>query len=326
MNEGPVRAEGTNWSRWWGAHERQIDTALGIGITIGLTVVFIRVIAGSRPLDFAYIGYAFRLLIPNWLLSIFVTVVSFAIGLPIGFLVGWVRTLGDEPFNKFAARLAPPQERTATSRLVVLALHALAVLLVWTFKRFLRRVADGYVELVRGTPLFVQILFVWYLLLVRYPEYGPSISLFAGIIAMTVNTGGYQGEIFRGGLQTVHTGQLEAARAIGLTRWGAMRYIVLPQALRLVIPPLLNEFIGLFKASSLLFFIGLQELTFRYKQLANFESRIFELFVVVTVLYLIFTITLSKVVEFIERRYRIPGLGIGATRTPLLAPRRQPSA
>ena len=182
--------------------------------------------------------------------------------------------------------------------------------------RFVRRVAEGYVELMRGTPLFVQIVFVWTVLLFRNPGFQDqqTLAFVAGTLAMTINTGAYQGEIFRGGFQTVHSAQVEAARAVGLSRWQTMRFVALPQALRLVVPPLTNEYVGLLKASSLLFFIGVAELTFEAKQLSNREVRIFEVFVVVTAIYLLITVPLSNAVQALERRFRIPGLGIQAQR------------
>ena len=171
--------------------------------------------------------------------------------------------------------------------------------------------------IIRGTPLFVQIVFVWSAVLVFYPRLDPLLQgLLAGVIALTANTGGYQSEIFRAGIQTVHSGQVEAGRAIGLSRWGAMRYIVLPQAVRLVIPPLTNEYIGLLKASSLLAVVGsVPELTTFGRSEAFQTFHIFEAFALVVGIYLLITVPVSKVVEWIERRYRIPGLGIQASRT-----------
>ena len=134
-------------------------------------------------------------------------------------------------------------------------------------------------------------------------------------VALTANTGGYQSEIFRAGIQTVHTGQVEAARAIGFSRWKAMRHVVLPQALRLVIPPLTNEYIGLLKASSLLLVIGIVELTEIGRREAFFQGKPFESFAIVTGLYLLITVPVSKIVEYIERRLRVPGLGIQAAPT-----------
>ncbi|HEV8594301.1 MAG TPA: amino acid ABC transporter permease [Thermoplasmata archaeon] len=308
---------------WFRGRENQFDALAGIGITVLLFFLFFVVVAGTRPLDVAYMQQTFWTMVPAAAVSLIATLVSFFVGLPIGMLVGWLRTLRGEPFRKLRTRLALPREPMPGSRRASLVFVAAGGYMLAGLKRFARRIADGYVELMRGTPLFVQMLFVWSLLLVRYPRLD-NLALVAGTLAMTANTGGYQGEIFRGGFQTVHTGQLEAARAIGLTRLGTMRYIVLPQSLRLVTPPLLNEFIGLFKASTILFYIGVQELAFKFRQLANFESRVFELFVVTILLFLLITLSVSKFVSHIEHRYRIPGLGVtggreGGWRTALLA-------
>ena len=300
-----------------------LDTIAAIGITVAILAAFVFLVAGRRSLDFAYMARTFGTLLPGLALAIALTGASFLIGLPIGFLTGWTRTLRGEPWAKLRARLAPPREPVPTPRMIGVALYALSVLLIAFVKRVARRMADGYVELMRGTPLFVQIFFVWSVFIVYFPGGDPTLTaLAAGLVAMTVNTGGYQGEIFRGGLQAIHAGQLEAARAIGLSRWGAMRNIVLPQAVRLTIPPLLNEAIALFKSSSLLFFIGVHELTFLYRQLGFREARVLELFTMVTVLYLLFTVSLSRVVSFLEHRFRIPGLGMAPARGGTLTTRR----
>jgi len=175
-----------------------------------------------------------------------------------------------------------------------------------------KRIADAYVAIIRGTPLFVQIIFAWSAIITYYPRMDLTLQgLFAGILALTANTGGYQSEIFRAGISTVHSGQVEAARAIGLTRWGAMRNVILPQALRLVIPPLTNEYIGLLKASSLMVVVGaVTELTTFGRREAFISFHVFEAFALVTGIYLLITVPVSKVVERIERRYRVPGLGV----------------
>src|SRR5947199_8719845 len=171
---------------------------------------------------------------------------------------------------------------------------------------------DGYVAAIRGTPLFVQIVFASSVLVIRFSSLDPNqLALIAGLVALTANTGGYQSEIFRAGIQTVHTGQVEAARAIGFSRWKAMRHVVLPQAVRLVIPPLTNEYIGLLKASSLVVIVGaVTELTTFGRREAFINFHVFEAFALVTGIYLLITVPVSKVVEWVERRYRVPGLGI----------------
>lgn len=311
-------------NRWWAAHARTLDTLAAAALTIAFGILFFVAITGGRPLDWGFMAASFLDLLPYLGVAVAATVISFAVGLPMGILVGWARIARGEPLPKLLARIRMPDEPMTGAQRIRFRAWAARKLIGASLKRVVRRIADGYVELMRGTPLFVQIMFFWSLLIFQFPRL-EGLPFYAGILALTVNTGGYQGEIFRGGLQTVHSGQVEAARAIGLTRWGAMRHVVLPQALRLVVPPLLNEFIGLFKASSLLYFIGVAELTFRYKQLAFIEPRIFELFAVVTALYLLFTVTLAKVVSYLERRYRIPGLGIQAGQEPIWRPARRPA-
>ena len=190
-------------------------------------------------------------------------------------------------------------------------------ILVHGVKYYLKRIADAYVSIIRGTPLFVQIIFAWSVIITYSPRMDLTLQgLLAGILALTVNTGGYQSEIFRAGITTVHSGQVEAARAIGLSRWGAMRHVILPQAVRLVIPPLTNEYIGLLKASSLVVIVGaVTELTTFGRREAFINFHVFEAFALVTGIYLLITVPVSKVIEWVERLYRVPGLGIQQDRT-----------
>src|SRR3989441_4775768 len=236
----------------------------------------------------------------------------------IGFSVGWLRTARTVSLAKFAAsmriekrdRREDPAQSEATRRLMV------ALSLLWYGTKYvIRRIGDGFVEVIRGTPLYVQILFASSFFIVFLPQYATE-GLLIGIIALAINTGGYQAEIFRAGLQTVHSGQIEAARAMGFSRLRAMRYVVLPQALRLIIPPLTNEYIALFKASTFLFVLGVQSEISYIAQHQSFAGDVFEIFAMVTAIFLAITVTLSFVVQALERRLRIPGLGIEAVRKP----------
>jgi His/Glu/Gln/Arg/opine family amino acid ABC transporter permease subunit len=229
-------------------------------------------------------------------LSLSITIGAYGLGLLIGFSTGWVRA-AERPVSQVLH-----ESRRARARALGVAL----------LTRVLGRGADFFVELIRGTPLLVQVLFVWSAVLLVLPSSVdlPTKSIVAGLIAMTMNTGAYQSEIFRAGILAVPRGQLEAARAVGLTSLGAMRHIVLPQTLRLVAPPLTNEFISLFKASSLLFLIGVAEVTSVSRSLSNFNPRIFEVFLITTALYLLLTVPLSRAASLIEKRFRIPGLGL----------------
>src|SRR3989449_343449 len=167
----------------------------------------------------------------------------------------------------------------------------------------------------QSSPMFTRPRLPSSFFIVFLPQYvGEGILI--GIIALAINTGGYQAEIFRAGLQTVHSGQIEAARAIGFSRLKAMRYVILPQALRLIIPPLTNEYIGLFKASTFLFVLGVQTEISYIAQHEGFAGDVFEIFAIVTAIFLAITVTLSFVVQALERRFRIPGLGIEQVRLP----------
>ena len=177
----------------------------------------------------------------------------------------------------------------------------------------LRAVAKGYVDVFRGTPILIQILLWFAVILAVMPTY--TFRLFvAGFLALTLNTGAYQAEIFRGGMKAIPEGQLEAGRAIGFNSWQLMRHIRLPQTLRLIIPPMTNEFILLLKASALLSAIGITELAFVAQQCTRQFFLPFECWTTGTLLYLAVTVPLAKLVQYSETRFRIPGLGVPVAR------------
>ena len=272
---------------------RTFDTIAAVVLTVGIVGLLLEVLVGRYGLNWTYIASAWPTYLRGAWVTFYVTTVSYIVGMGIGFIIGWER----------AARVSVRKPGAQGAA-------------VFGVKYTLRRMGDGYVAAIRGTPLFVQIVFVSSVLVIRFSSLDPNqLALIAGLVALTANTGGYQSEIFRAGIQTVHTGQVEAARAIGFSRWKAMRHVVLPQALRLVIPPLTNEYIGLLKASSLLLVIGIVELTEIGRREAFFQGKPFESFAIVTGLYLLITVPVSKIVEYIERRLRVPGLGIQAAPT-----------
>jgi len=289
---------------------RIFDTIAGIVLTVGAIAFVTDLFIGRTGFDFGYVQSKIPGFLAATRLTFYVTTLSYFGGMGIGFLIGWARTARTASVRKMLRdrdAFLGEDERSWETGLKTGGLVA------WSgLKYVVRRIADGYVEVIRGTPLFVQIVFAWAILIVNTPRLN-QLELIAGIAALTANTGAYQGEIFRAGLQTVHSGQVEAARAVGLSRWGAMRRVVLPQALRLIIPPLTNEYIGLLKASSLLVVIGVQEITGYGKSEAFRSFKVFEVFAMVTGIYLLITVPLSKVIQTIEMRFRIPGLGIQAT-------------
>jgi len=166
--------------------------------------------------------------------------------------------------------------------------------------------ASGYVHLFRGTPLLVQLMTIYYAL----PTVGVRFSPFvAGILALTLNTAAYQAEYFRGAIQSVRAGQMQAALALGLSRLQAIRHVVLPQALRLVIPPWSNELIYMVKGSAVVYLIGVLELMGQAKNIAARTFRNFEVYIVVALFYLALIFLLTLILRWVERRTRIPGLG-----------------
>ena len=169
--------------------------------------------------------------------------------------------------------------------------------------RVLRMLAEVYVEFFRGTPLLVQIfLFYFALPVITGQRIDPFI---AAISACGINSGAYVAEIFRAGIQSVDDGQIEAGRSLGMTWLQTMRYIIVPQAFKRVIPPLGNEFIAMLKDSSLVSVIGFEELTRRGQLIIAKTYGSFEIWMSVAVIYLVMTLTISRFVAYLERRYRV---------------------
>ena len=169
--------------------------------------------------------------------------------------------------------------------------------------RPLRLLAEVYVEFFRGTPLLVQIfLFYFALPVITGQRIDPFI---AAISACGINSGAYVAEIFRAGIQSVDEGQMEAGRSLGMTWLQTMRYIIVPQAFKRVIPPLGNEFIAMLKDSSLVSVIGFEELTRRGQLIIAKTYGSFEIWMSVAVIYHVMTLTISRFVAYLERRCRV---------------------
>ena len=167
--------------------------------------------------------------------------------------------------------------------------------------RILSLPAAVYVEVVRGTPLLVQILFIYFVL----PAFGVNLPAFtSGIIALTLNSAAYLAEIFRAGIESIEAGQMEAARSLGMTYAQAMRRVILPQTFRRVLPPLTNEGIALLKDSSLVSVIGLTELARTGQELASRYAAPLTIWPMVALLYLLLTFPLTRVAQQLERRWR----------------------
>ena len=159
--------------------------------------------------------------------------------------------------------------------------------------------ATLYVSLVRGTPLIIQLIF-WYLAL---PQFGIVLpAVVCGIFGLAFNYGAYMTEIFRAGIQAIPRGQIEAASALGMTERLTMRRIVLPQATRIVIPAIGNEFIAMIKDSALVAYVGIQETYWRASTTGSRFFRSFETLLVAALIYWFLTIIFSLVQERIEKR------------------------
>ncbi|XER08339.1 Glutamine transport system permease protein GlnP [Sporomusa rhizae] len=170
--------------------------------------------------------------------------------------------------------------------------------LVWPVKAL----AAVYVDFIRGTPLLVQIFLIYFALpLVVGQRIDPFI---AAITACSINSGAYVAEIFRAGIQSIDKGQMEAGRSLGMTWAQTMRYIILPQAFKRIIPPLGNEFIAMLKDSSLVSVIGFEELTRRGQLIIARTYGSFEIWLTVAFIYLVMTFTISRLVDYLERRYK----------------------
>lgn len=185
-----------------------------------------------------------------------------------------------------------------------------------------RWVTLAYVTFFRGTPLFVQILLVHFALMpaLVHPDHGLLLAgdlartfrqehgaFFSGCVALSLNAGAYISEIFRAGIQSIHRGQVQAAYSVGLTHVQAMRYVILPQAFRRMVPALVNEGVTLIKDSSLVSAIGLAELALAARTVAGAYSRYWEPYLAISALYLILTLTLSLLAKRLEAPAHLRG-------------------
>lgn len=189
-------------------------------------------------------------------------------------------------------------EVAVVSEVFILIAGLLVALLRISRLRVFRFMAVVYIDVIRGLPLILQIFIIYFGL----SYLGLNLSRFtAGVVALTVCYAAYEAEIFRAGIESVHKGQMEASRSLGMTYLQSMRYVVLPQAIRRVIPPLSNEFIMLTKDTALLAFIGLTEAFMMGKEGMGQAANVTPL-VGVAVFFLLVTIPAMRVVQYLEKR------------------------
>ncbi|MCG3155848.1 MAG: hypothetical protein DKINENOH_02456 [bacterium] len=163
--------------------------------------------------------------------------------------------------------------------------------------------ATFYIEAVRGTPLLVQLLFIYYAL----PQLiGVKLSpVVAAVAGLALNYAAYEAENYRAGILSIPRSQMEAALALGMTRWQALRHVIIPQALRLVIPPVTNDFISLIKDSSVVSVIAMVELTREYQRLAGIDFDYLGLGVVVAVMYFLIGLPFVRLAGWAERKFSL---------------------
>ena len=173
----------------------------------------------------------------------------------------------------------------------------------------IRGLSRIYIDCIRGTPLLVQILIIYLgipnLLFVITKQQMPINVYVAGITACAINSGAYVAEIVRAGIQSIDRGQSEAARSLGMTRAQTMRYIILPQALKRIIPPLGNEFIAMLKDTSLLSVIGVEELTRKGQLYIAVTFASFPVYLGILLMYLAMTLSISRLITLAERRLAV---------------------
>lgn len=243
------------------------------------------------------------ILVPYWplfasglLTSVELTLVAIAVGLLLGVFLGLASTSREAP-----------QPKALPMRWGLVALRALVT---------------AYVTFFRGTPLFVQILLVHFAVMpaLIHPDGGLLLSgdaarefrqthgaFFSGALALSLNAGAYISEIFRAGIQSIHLGQTQAAYSMGLTHPQAMRFVVLPQAFRRMMPALVNEGITLIKDSSLVSAIGLAELALAARTVAGAYSRYWEPYLAISALYLVLTVLLTRLAKRLEAPAHLRG-------------------
>lgn len=176
--------------------------------------------------------------------------------------------------------------------------------------RILRAISTAYVELFRATPMVVQVFIIFYVVFdgvkvlpgfklfgfIRFDRFFPA------VVALALNSGAYLSEIIRSGIQSIDGGQTEAARSLGLSSWKTMRFIVLPQAIKNILPAIANEFVTIIKESAICYTIGVQDIMSAVNAVKGATYRMGEALIIATVLYFCLTFPTSKVIAHFERK------------------------
>ena len=212
--------------------------------------------------------------------TLVLTVLSLLLGTAIGIIIALLRTSDVRPFKSLC--------RYSWAK----------GLSCWNPLAWLGKV---YVDIIRGTPLLVQLLIMYYVVFGSY-QFMPKI--FVAAIAFDINSGAYIGEIIRGGIESVDKGQMEAARSLGFSRWQAMRLVILPQALKNSLPALISEFIALLKETSVVGWIGLNDIMRGADNIRFQTATAFQSLFAAAVMYLALTAIFTRVMTRVERRLK----------------------
>jgi len=235
-------------------------------VIVAIAGIFIAYYMLSREL---YVQ-ALKFILPGVKITLQVTVLAYALALVIGLIAGLMR-VSKNP-----------------------VLYALSTL---------------YVEIVRGLPMLVILLYAGYVISPAIRDATNRVITFSdlqeGILGLAIGYGAYLAEVYRGGIESIHRGQMEAARSLGMSYMQAMRHVILPQAIRRILPPLGNDFIAMLKDSSLIALLAIPDLLQMGRLFVSRTFRAFEGYNSVAVLYLVMTLALSFLVRMIERRFSI---------------------
>lgn len=224
-----------------------------------------------------------------------------------------------EIFNFLTDGIVTTLQITLTSFIFILIVGMFGGLGRLSRSWLIKGIASLYVEIIRGIPLLVQLLFIWFalpqifekignLLMPHWPNAGQwfidlKLQPFtAAVLGITICYGAYMSEIFRAGIQSIHHGQMEAARSLGMTYVQAMRYVILPQAVRVILPPVGNEFVTLLKDSSLVSVLAVADLTRRGREYMSRTFLSLETWTMVALIYLVLTLTFTRLTSALERR------------------------
>lgn len=165
-------------------------------------------------------------------------------------------------------------------------------------------IAVAYVEVLRATPLLVQVMVIYFGATSAGLKFEDSTAtrMFWCLIAVALNSGAYLSEVIRSGINAVPSGQMEAARCVGMNHWQAMQYVILPQAVRNILPALCNEFVTIIKETSVLSMVGTAELMFQAQTVASATYIFVEPYIIAAIMYFVIVFTLSKLISAFERR------------------------